>query len=208
MLRLQRLDLKLDAEVRLNTFMRTHRWRVISFATFVFAAFSLAGSQTNAPAQPPATAAKAPAGNASAVQPSQIIEFLSRTIAWYRELPVQQQLATEPADLTYVQENRTVANQVVQLAFDYARAQAQAQPKPVKGNSDQAQPSQQYQRLTQMAQKTDQDLEDTQKELQDTRDKLVRATAAKRKLLEAQVNELESEINLLEARRDALNTMV
>ncbi len=191
--------------------MRTHTLRVISIAALVLTAFSPAVPQTTAPAQPPAptaAATNAPAANASAVPPAQIIEFLSRTIAWYRELPVQQQLATEPADLTYVQENRTLANQVVQLAFDYARAQAQAQPKQVKANSDQAQPSQQYQRLTQMAQKTDQDLEDTQKELQDTRDKLAHATAAKRKLLEAQIDELESEVNLLQARRDALNTMV
>jgi len=191
--------------------MRTHTLRVISIAALVLTAFSPAVPQTTAPAQPPAptaAATNAPAANASAVPPAQIIEFLSRTIAWYRELPVQQQLATEPADLTYVQENRTLANQVVQLAFDYARAQAQAQPKQLKANSDQAQPSQQYQRLTQMAQKTDQDLEDTQKELQDTRDKLAHATAAKRKLLEAQIDELESEVNLLQARRDALNTMV
>jgi len=162
--------------------------------------------QSTTPAQPPGSTA--PASNAPAAQPAQIIDFLSRTVAWYRELPVQQQLATEPADLTYVQENRAVANQVVQLAFDYARAQAQLQPKQVKVNSDQAQSSQQYQRLTQMAQKTDQDLEDTQKELQDTRDKLAHATAGKRKLLEAQVNELESEINLLQARRDALDTVL
>jgi small-conductance mechanosensitive channel len=191
--------------------MRNSRLKAVLIAVFVVAVISLAVPQTTAPAQPPAPAtpvSNTPAGSTSAVAPAQIIDFLSRTIAWYRELPVQQQLATEPADLTYVQENRTLANQVVQLAFDYARAQAQAQAKQVKANSDQAQPSQQYQRLTQMAQKTDQDLEDTQKELQDTRDKLARATAAKRKLMQAQVDELESEINLLQARRDALNTMV
>src|SRR5579872_6794038 len=132
--------------------MRTHKFRLITTAAFVLAAISLV-PQTTAPSQPPAPAAAlstAPAANTSAVPPAQIIDFLSRTIAWYRELPVQQQLATEPADVTYVQENRTLANQVVQLAFDYARAQTQAQPKQVKPNSDQAQPSQQYQRLTQM----------------------------------------------------------
>ena len=190
--------------------MRTFRLKVVLIAAFVVAAFSPGVPQTTAPAQPPAPTApvtNAPGAKAG-VPPAQIIEFLSRTIAWYRELPVQQQLATEPADLTYVQENRALANQVVQLAFDYARAQAQAQPKQVKASSDQAQPSQQYQRLTQMAQKTDQDLIDTQKELQDTRDNLAHATAAKRKLMQAQVDELESEINLLQARRDALNTMV
>ena len=185
--------------------MRTHILRAITTAGVVLGLHWLALSQTNPAGQGPATVAPTPA-----LPPAQIVEFLSRTIAWYRELPVERQLTSEPADLTYVQENQAVANQVVQLAFDYARAQAQLRAKQSKSASNQPSgPSpQEYQRLTQMVQKTDQDIDDTQKELEDTRAKLSRTTLAKRKLLEAQVDELESEINLLQARRDALNSMV
>lgn len=189
--------------------MRTPEIRAVFLPVFIFAAVCLTVPQATAPAAKAGSASSSAPGSTPALQPAQIIDFLSRTIAWYRELPVQQQLATEPADLTYVQENRSVANEVLQLAFDYARAQAQLQAKQSKGNQAQAAGgSQQYQQLTQAAQKTDQDLEDTQKELQDTRDKLAHSTAAKRKLLQATVDELESEISLLQARRDALNSMV
>jgi mechanosensitive ion channel-like protein len=158
---------------------------------------------------PPSSSSTTPARGAAAIQPSEIIEFLSRTIAWYRQLAVEQQLATEPADLTYIQENRRVADQVLQLAFEYARAQAQILSKPIKTQAQaQAPISDQYQRLAQGAAKADQELQGTQKELEDARQKLLKSTPANRKLLESQVAELESEINLIQARRDALNGML
>jgi small-conductance mechanosensitive channel len=156
-------------------------------------------------AQDPASQAASPV-----MHSVQIIDFLSHTITWYRQLAAEQQLATNPSDVTFLQENRRVADQVVQLAFDYARTQAQLQAK--QANRTQAQEQtpalEQYQRLNQAAQKAQQEIDDTQKELGDTRAKLASATASRRKLLDSQVAELESEIGLLQARRDALDSML
>jgi len=158
---------------------------------------------------PPSTASTPAATGPAAIQPSEIIEFLSRTIAWYRQLAVEQQLATEPADLTYIQENRRVADQLVRLAFEYARSQAQLLAKQAKTQGQaQAPVSDQYQRMSQAAAKADQDLQDTQTELQEARQKLAGSKRASRKLLESQVAELESEINLIQARRDSLTGML
>jgi len=143
-----------------------------------------------------------------AQDPAQIIQFLSHTITWYRQLPVEQQLATQPSDLTFFQENQRVAGQVVQLAFDYARSQAQMRSKNRPQQQTQAPASNQYQRLVQAAQKADQQIEDTEAELQSTRGKLASAPPAKRKQLQAEVAELESEVGLLQARRDAIDSMV
>src|SRR5215469_8142771 len=132
--------------------------------------------------------------------PAQIVQFLSRAIEWHRQTAAQQQLAKEPADLAFFQESRRAADQVVQLAFEYARAQAQLQAKqPSKPPASQpASSSGQYQRLVQLAQKTDQQVNDTQSELDETKAKLAGAPASKRKLLQSQVAELESEISLLQ----------
>jgi small-conductance mechanosensitive channel len=174
--------------------------------TLVVGAVLLWGSSsgvTQAPAQPPAS---------PTMQPAQIIDFLSHTINWYRQLAAEQQLATEPGDETFLQENRRVADQVVQLAFDYARTQAQLQAKQANrnqtGNQVQTPGVEQYQRLSQAVQQAEQQIDDTQKELTDTRAKLATAAAAHRKLLESQVSELESELGLLQARRDALDSML
>ena len=143
--------------------------------------------------------------------PGQIIQFLSRAIEWQRQTAVQQQLAKEPADLAFLQESRRASDQVVQLAFEYARSQAQLEAKRPTAKSQSSQPASTpgpYQRLAQLAQQTDQQVTDTQSELDQTKSKLASAPVSKRKLLASQVAELESEIGLLQARRDALEGMV
>jgi|KBSMisStaDraftv2_1062788.scaffolds.fasta_scaffold00405_2 small-conductance mechanosensitive channel len=185
--------------------MMNHPYRIVAASLIILGLMPYTASQSP-PSKPSTASPAAPAG----VQPTDIIEFLSRTISWYRQLAVEQQLATEPADLTFIQENRRVAAQVVQLAFEYARAQAQLLQKQatrVQGQT-QAPVSDQYQRMAQAAAKTDSDLEDTQKELKDTQQKLAKSTRANRPLLESQVAELQSEVSLIQARRDALNGML
>jgi small-conductance mechanosensitive channel len=142
-----------------------------------------------------------------APDPAQLIHFLSHTITWYHQLPMEQHLATEPSDLAFFQENRHIADQVVELSFDYARSQAQLLQSRKPAPQTAANPSQ-YQRLVQAEQKADQEVQDTQSELVTTRAKLASAAPARKKTVEAQVAELESEIGLLQARRDAVDTML
>src|SRR5215469_9587436 len=150
------------------------------------------------------------AGGPPPGNPAEIIQFLSQAIEWHRQTAVQQQLAKEPADLTFFQESRRAADQVVQLAFEYARAQAQSEAKQPASKPQGSQPasSSGYQRMVQLVQQTEQQVNDTQSELDQTKSKLASATVSERKLLASQVAELESEIGLLQARRDALQSMV
>ena len=155
-------------------------------------------AQNNAPTPQPATQ-----------DPGKIIQFLSTTISWYRQLPIEQKLATEPSDLTFVEENRRVAEQVVQLTFEYARGQAQLQAKqPTQQSQQQNDNANQYQRLKQAVQKIEQQIQDTQTELDSVRKKLPATTGARRRLTQSQIDELQSELGLLQARRDALQGMV
>jgi len=54
----------------------------------------------------------------------QVLAFLTESIDWYRHRAAEEQLATEPADLVFPEDNRAVAAQIVQLSFDFARADA------------------------------------------------------------------------------------
>jgi mechanosensitive ion channel-like protein len=54
----------------------------------------------------------------------QVIAFLTESIDWYRYCAVERQIATEPVDLVFLEDNRPVAAQIVQLSFDFARADA------------------------------------------------------------------------------------
>ncbi len=55
----------------------------------------------------------------------QVVQILDDTVDWYRTLGVQEQNATQPSDLLIVYANRQTADQVVGLAFDIARANAE-----------------------------------------------------------------------------------
>jgi Mechanosensitive ion channel, beta-domain len=54
----------------------------------------------------------------------QVIAFLTDSIDWYRHRAVERQIATEPVDLAFLEDNRPTALQIVQLSFDFARAEA------------------------------------------------------------------------------------
>lgn len=157
-----------------------------------------------------AVLALAQAGSAPplpAQDPDQIINFLTRTIAWHRQITVEQPIS-QASDVATVQQNRLAADQVVQLAFDYARSQAQLPAKAPATAQPQAASDSQYQGLSQAAQRADQEVQDTETELQSVRVKLATARAQQKTLLESQVAELQSELGLMRARRDALQSMV
>jgi len=54
----------------------------------------------------------------------QVIALLTESIDWYRHRAIERQIATEPGDLVFLEDNRPVAAQIVQLSFDFARADA------------------------------------------------------------------------------------
>src|SRR5437899_3315407 len=127
------------------------------------------------------------------VESGKVIQFLSQTVSWYHQRAAEQKLATDASDLAYAQENRRVADQVVPLAFEYARNQAQIQgkqtsPQPAIQPSDS---TGQSQRLTLQAVKLDKEIQDTQTELQDARDKLAKSSPTKRNFNQSLVAELQ-----------------
>lgn len=69
-----------------------------------------------------------PPPRATPAQP--LLAFLNQAIGWYRQQAAQAQLATEPSDVVFAGAARQQARRVVQLAFDFARADAALEPAP------------------------------------------------------------------------------
>src|ERR1044071_3046694 len=101
----------------------------------------------------------------AAESPGDIIAFLNQTIVWSRQLTSEQQLVNEPSDALFLNDSRQVADQVVKLAFDFARARAQAIASQTERGAIQAQANSQYQRLIDSANKADQQVKGLQAEL-------------------------------------------
>ncbi|MBZ5492157.1 MAG: mechanosensitive ion channel family protein [Acidobacteriia bacterium] len=137
-----------------------------------------------------------------------IISFLNQTIVWSRQLTAEQQLVSEPSDALFLNDSRQLADQVVKLAFDYARARAQALASPTEHGANTAQAPSQYQRLIDSASKADQQVKGLQQELDNFHQQLETATGKKRTTLLAVISETEGELQLFQTRRDTLRSML
>ena len=135
-----------------------------------------------------------------------IIELLDKTIDWYRTLGIQQQAANEPSDLLILYDNRQTANQVLALAFEIARADAEIlakkpEPKDAAGTSASSQS------LTQLQDKFAAQSAAVQAQLDSDRGQLAKAGAQQKTALQAKISALQGEMELINARRSLLATM-
>ena len=137
----------------------------------------------------------------------QVIDLLDQTIDWYRTLGVQQQAATEPSDLLILYDNRQTANQVIGLAFEIARANAEilAQQPAAKDSGGGASASSQS--LIQLQKKFTAQEAMIQSELDSDQAKLAKARTDQRAVLQAKISELHGELELVNARLSLLATL-
>src|SRR3982074_3562644 len=92
--------------------------------TALLAAIICAAS-AHAAVSPDSSAGAAPDSHASVLTADQVIQILDDTVDWYRTLGTQQQNANQPSDLLILFANRQIADKVVALAFEIARANAE-----------------------------------------------------------------------------------
>jgi len=164
-------------------------WAVFAVAG---AALAAAPSPVAAPAAAAASAV-APDANIAVLNADQVIQILDETVDWYRTLGTQQQNAGEPSDLLILYANRQTADQVVGLAFDIARANAELLSSEASaGQAADASPT------LALARQRDQ-LDARRASLQQE----IRAHRAK----DAQLPELQGELAMLDARKNLLDTM-
>lgn len=150
------------------------------------------------------------AATANNTSSQDVLQFLNQTIDWYRGLSAEAQVAREPSGVLVLNDDRTTADQVVRLSFDYARAQAHilASSSATDQPGSQTGGTPQYQSLYQLSTKLDSQIRDTQAELEARRQDLDKAAGKRRQQLQSTVAELQSEIELAEVRRDSIHGML
>jgi hypothetical protein len=143
----------------------------------------------------------------------QVIAFLTESIDWYRHCAIERQITTDSVDLVFLEDNRTVAAQIVQLSFDLAKADAAVAPASSAGNqkgssaittdssADVAQFAQLENNAELWAQQAIQEIEAIKK-------KLVTARGAERRKLQAALETTQSRLDVSQAGLDTLRQLV
>jgi small-conductance mechanosensitive channel len=159
-----------------------------------------------APAQP--ASAPQPPTRVSPLTAEQLIQILDETVDWYRTLGIQQQNATQPSDLLLLYANRQTADEVVRLAFQIARANAEL----LSSEASSAQPtgtgaSHSPQALQQHEQSTALRSDAIEKEMDSVRRSLAAAPARTKSDLNAKLLELQGELAMVKAQKNLFDTM-
>jgi Mechanosensitive ion channel, beta-domain len=133
----------------------------------------------------------------------QVLAFLTESIDWYRHRAVERQIATDPVDLVYLEDNRQLAGQIVKLSFDFARADASlAVASPAnnqKGSTAAASASSpDMAQLFQMEENVAAAAQRASQEIEAIKQKLPAARGAERRKLQAALDTAQSRLDVLQ----------
>lgn len=185
-----------------------HPWKQIFFlCALTLTLCIVAGASALLLAQNPAPA---PQGTGeSVVDASGIIPFLEQTLAWYRQMTVDKQIANDPTEVAMVSDNRQLESQIVRLSFDFARAEADAlTSKPASNQVPAQNGGTQQQALLKAEDEADQEVKKAESELNSLKQKVASATGRQRELLQSQIVGVQGELDLEKTRKDAIHSMV
>jgi small-conductance mechanosensitive channel len=138
-----------------------------------------------------------------------LLQYLNHTISWHRQIDLQRQMAADSNEGMLVNENQQIGNQVVSLAFDFARVRAESIEKDAAGQAGgrgQGGASR-YQALRRMQVALEQKIRSNQAEMESLQAKLPTETGPRRGSLQARIDETRSELDLAKTRRDSLQSM-
>ena len=142
----------------------------------------------------------------------QVIAFLTESIDWYRHCAIERQIATEPVDLVFVEDSRPGAAQIVQLSFDFARADAQFSAMPAadsqKGNTAIATGSPDLAKFLQLENNTELQRRQASEEIEAINKNIKTAHAAHRRELQAALDATQSRLDVLQAGLATLRQLV
>ena len=129
----------------------------------------------------------------------QVITFLTASIDWYHRCAIERQIATEPVDLVFLEDSRPSAGEILQLSFDFARADAQFSSGQKDGAKEAANNSPELAHLLQLQDKVTLQWHQANEEMDVIKNKLKNAHAADRRKLEAALGATQSRLDVLNA---------
>jgi small-conductance mechanosensitive channel len=166
---------------------------------------SLLGALAAAAVSPPAAPPNLNTTQVSVLSASEVVEILDRTSAWYRTLGLPQQNSLEPSEVLILYANRQIADKVVDLVVELARADAEL----LSSEANAAPASADKSAATSLKQQRDQLAAQRQSIQQEiTADQQKRSSAGGAgKELETKLAELQGELAMNAARANLLDTM-
>ncbi|HLH76280.1 MAG TPA: mechanosensitive ion channel domain-containing protein [Candidatus Binataceae bacterium] len=162
--------------------------------------------------QPVASASRPPSATPTPAltRRERVISFLDRVITWYHNLNTEVALAEQPSEMLYVNDDRNLADSLLQVAFQYARAEAELlkTSTPATTADKLAVPTPQgTPGLAALAAQTKTTIESDQRKIAQIRAELTRAKGADRANLASRLVALQADLQWQQARAGYIGAM-
>lgn len=142
---------------------------------------------------------------------SEVIGYLLQSVNWYRHVYTERKVAHEPNDLMFLDDNQATERQIVQLSFEFAKADAKLETawaffpgSATPSNS----PSADLAHFVELKKRNDQLSQQAIQELKDLNQGLNRAKGAGRRNLKAVEEDAQTRLQLLDAVAQGLDELV
>jgi hypothetical protein len=142
---------------------------------------------------------------------SEVIGYLLQSVNWYRHVYAERQVANEPADFMFLDDNQAVERQIVKLSFEFAKADAMLVTSAASshgGTISTDSPPADLAHFIELKKQNDELGQQAMKEIENLDKRLNRANGADRRKLKAAEEDAQSRLHLLDAVAQALNDLV
>jgi Mechanosensitive ion channel len=143
---------------------------------------------------------------------AQVIGYLLQSVNWYRHVYTERQVASDPGDLVFLNDNQAIESQIVKLSFEFAKADA-ALAKTASSAHDTAMTSAapssvDLARFVELKNRNDQETQQTSADIRKLNETIASARKADRKKLKAALDDAQSRLELLQAVSQAVNDLI
>jgi len=141
----------------------------------------------------------------------EVISYLLQSVSWYRHLYIERQVANEPADLIFLDENQAIQRQIVNLSFEFAKADAMLETSSASLHSRPSSadpPSADLAHFVELKKRNDQLSRQAIEEIKNLGEMVNKARGADRGKLKAAEEDAQTRLQLLDAVAQGLNDLV
>src|SRR6185437_756195 len=143
---------------------------------------------------------------------AQVIGYLLQSVTWYRHLYAERQVASDPGDLVFLNDNQAIESQIVGLSFEFAKADAalaKTATSPHDALATVAAPaSADLAHFVALKNRNDQLTQQTSEDIGKLNEKITSARKADRKNLKAALDDAQSRLELSQAVSQGVNDLI
>jgi len=143
---------------------------------------------------------------------AQVIGYLLQSVNWYRHVYTERQVASDPGDLVFLNDNQAIESQIFKLSFEFAKADAALSKTATSPHNAPETPpapaSADLAHFIELKNRNDQVTQQTSADIGKLNEKIASARKADRKKLKAALDDAQSRLQLLQAVSQAVNDLI